>query len=62
MNKKRRRQQVPVRCHLLSLHRNKTKKDNDECQLIIVVFFGCTKTKQKKMMMNVGFSSSSLGA
>jgi len=33
--------------HLLWVHKNKTKKYDDEHQLIIV-FSQCTKTKQKK--------------
>jgi len=46
---------------LFGLHKNKTKKYDNEHQLI-VVFFQCTKTKQKEMMMNVGLSSSSFNA
>jgi hypothetical protein len=29
------------------VHKNKRKKDNDECRLVIV-FFGCIERKQKK--------------
>jgi len=47
--------------HLLWVHKNKTKKYDDEHQLIIV-FSQCTKTKQKKMMMSVGLSLSSFNA
>jgi hypothetical protein len=45
------------RC-LLWVHRMKTKKDDNEHQLI-VIFFGCTKRKQKKMTTSAISSSSS---
>ncbi len=45
------------RC-LLWVHKKKTKKDDNEHRLI-VVFFGCTKTKQQKMTMSTSSSSSS---
>ncbi len=45
---KTRRQCAPT-CHcLLWVHRNKTQKNYDKCWLVIV-FLGCTKTKQKNM-------------
>jgi len=43
------------------VHKNKTKKDDDECQFV-VIFFGCIETKQKKTMMSADLSSSFLGA
>jgi hypothetical protein len=46
---------------LLCVHKNKTKKDDDECQLVIN-FFGCKETKQKKTMTNTNLSSSFLNA
>ncbi len=46
---------------LFWVHINKTKKDNDE-HWLVVNFSRCTKTKQKKMTMNVNLLSSSLGA
>jgi len=43
------------------VHINKTKKYDDEHQLV-VNFSRCTKEKQKKMTMSVSSLSSSLGA
>jgi len=43
------------------MHRNKTKKDNNELMLI-TVFYRCIDKKQKKTMTSVNSSSSSLGA
>ncbi len=53
---------MSISSSLFSLGAQKQKKkDNDKCQLI-VIFFGCTKTKQKKMTMNTSSSLSFLGA
>jgi hypothetical protein len=46
---------------VLWVHINKTKKDDDKLQLV-VIFFGCTKTKQKKTTTSIDSSLSSLGA
>jgi hypothetical protein len=43
---KTRRRQTSVHCRFLCVHRSKTKKDDDERQLVIF-FFGCKETKQK---------------
>jgi hypothetical protein len=43
------------------VHKNKGKKDDNKRQLV-VVFFGCIETKEKKMMMNIGSLLSSVGA
>jgi hypothetical protein len=42
------------------VHKNKRKKDDNECWFI-VVFFGCIETKEKKTIMNIDSSSSSFG-
>jgi hypothetical protein len=46
---------------LFYVHRNQTKED-DEKHWLVVVFFRCIETKQKKMPMNISSSLSSLGA
>ncbi len=48
-------------CHLLWVHTNQRKRDDDEHWLVIV-FFKWIETKEKKTMMSANLSLSSLGA